>query len=245
CASAVALLAMAVVAGGVSTSCSSKRAGVLVPERGASLTVMDFSRPVSLDPLPAGWYYREFLTRRPVDFSLVVKEGVPALRLATSDSASMIFRMVDVPLDSHSILHWRWYVEDGIDSDRDERTTAGDDHPARLYLVFRSASDERRRMEIIWGNERLAAGEYLHLEGWWSVFLGSFPHYVANGGRANEGRWHDETVDLREIYRELWGDPSGSRLVDIGLFADTDETGDTSVAYFADVHLERHSPPTP
>jgi hypothetical protein len=39
-----------------------------------------------------------------------------------------------------------------------ERTREGDDHPARLFLVFRTPTGEERRMEIIWGNE-LKAGD--------------------------------------------------------------------------------------
>ena len=86
-------------------------------------------------------------------------------------------------------------------------------------------------MEIIWGNQSLRAGDY--------KVIGSFPHYVANGGRENLGRWHDEAVDLTEIYRTLWGDPGGARMIDIAIFCDSDETGGETVAYVADVRVRR------
>ena len=122
-----------------------------------------------------------------MDMSFATKDGVPAIRLATHDTASMLFRHVEVALDPYPFLSWRWYVEQDI---------------------------------------------------------GSFPHYVANGGRANVGRWHREVVDLAEIHRTLWGDPTNSRLVDIGIFCDTDETGGESVAYVSDVRVMQRSSET-
>ena len=65
---------------------------------------------------------------------------------------------------------------------------------------------------------------------------------MANGGDENIGRWHHETVDLTKIYRELWGDPTGARILEIALFCDSDETGAHTVAYFADVRVEQAPP---
>ncbi len=214
-------------------ACGHKRTHVLTPDGSASFAVMDFSAPFPLDPPPDGWYHREFLTRKSVDLSFATVEGVHALRVATDDSASMLFRHVDIPLDEYPILSWRWYIERGIESDADERTVEGDDHPARLYLAFEAADGEARTLEIIWGNTRLRAGDYKH--------VGGFPHYVANGGAENIGRWHAESVDLRPIYTELWGDPSGARLLDVAIFCDSDETDGSSLAYFADVRAQRAS----
>ena len=166
------------------------------------------------------------------DISFATKEGTPAIRLATSDSASMLFRHVDIPLDVYPGLSWRWFVEKGIESELDELTREWDDHPARFFIVFEDPGGETHPMEIIWANRSLRAGDY--------NVIGSFPHYVANGGRENLGRWHDEAVDLTEIYRTLWGDPTGARMTDIALFFDSDETGGETLAYVADVRVRRH-----
>ena len=121
-------------------------------------------------------------------------------------------------------------------------TPAGDDHPARLYLNFESASGESHSMEIIWGNQKLGAGDWKILGFMFGLI--EFPHYVANGGAANVGRWHREQIDMRDIYRELWGDPTGAHLNEIALFCDTDETGATSVAYFGPITVRQHGPAT-
>lgn len=207
------------------------RLDVLVAGDGPEVAVLEITEPLAPEPLPPGWRHRTFWTRSAAEFSLAVKDKVPALRVATDDSASMLVRDVDVDLALFPILAWRWLVELPIDSDIDERTREGDDHPARFFLRFLGADDTPRAMEIIWGNRHLGRGDI--------KMLGDFPHYVANGGRLNVGRWHDERVDLRTLFRRFWGDPAGARLTEIAVFCDSDETGTRSISYFADVRLKR------
>jgi hypothetical protein len=213
-------------------ACGPSRTGVLVPHGEPELVVMDFARPFPLSPLPDGWYHRTFWTRRPMAVSFATKDGVPALRAETEGTASMLFRHVDVPLADYPVLTWRWYVERPLDSPLDERTRAGDDHPARLFLAFSAGKDEHR-MEIVWG-DRLHAGEWKYIEG--------FPHYVADGGDENAGRWRDERVDLRALYASLWPDSAPARLTDIAVFCDSDETGGHTVSYTAAVTMHREAP---
>src|SRR5262249_20478601 len=127
-----------------------ERTNVLTGNSQPEVTVMDFSTPFSLDPLPAGWYHRTFWTRGPMQMAFAVKDGVPALRFETSSTASMLFRHVDLGLADYQFLIWRWYIEQPIDSHLDEHAREGDDHPARLFLVFRTTTEEEHRMEIIW-----------------------------------------------------------------------------------------------
>ena len=142
-------------------ACESTRVNVLASDGSPSLVVMDFREPFPLDPPPAGWRHRRFLTRAPAHFSFATVEGVPALRIETDDRASMLFRYVDVPLREYPRLSWMWFVEQPIESDADELTAEGDDHPARLFLRFENKDGEDRAMEIIWGNRVLEAGDYL------------------------------------------------------------------------------------
>ena len=226
------------LAAAVLTACTGgQRLNVLVPDGSPSLVVMDFRKPLAIDPLPDGWHHRMFFRTAPMQISFVSKEGRPSIRLATHHSGSMLYRFTDLPLDQYPMLRWDWFVEQPIASEIDETTKAGDDHPARLYLKFRSASGEPHAMEIIWGNRKLRAGDWKYLESFWG---GSpFPHYVARGGDENAGRWHDEKVDLRVLYRKNWGDPGGANLQEVALFCDTDATVAQSVAYFSAVRVER------
>ena len=231
-------LASAVCLAVMLTACTtSQRLNVLVPDGTSPLVVMDFRTPLALDPLPDGWRHRTFFRTEPMQISFVPKDGRPSIRLATHRSASMLYRFTEIPLSQYPLLSWDWFVEQPIESEIDETTKAGDDHPARLYLSFRSAAGETYAMEIIWGNRKLRAGDWKYLESFWSS--NRFPHYVARGGNENTRRWHDERVDLRELYRKNWGDPAGASLQEVALFCDTDATGAQSTAYFSMVRVER------
>ena len=46
-----------------------ERSNVLTGDGQPEVTVMNFSAPVSLDPLPAGWYHRTFWTRGPMQMA--------------------------------------------------------------------------------------------------------------------------------------------------------------------------------
>ena len=107
------------------------RGEVLKPDGGPVVTVMDFGQSFPLDPLPSGWRHRKFWTRSPMTMSFAVKDGVASMRFETHDSASMLFRHVDIDLGAYPMLAWRWYIELPIRSRLDERTREGDDHPAR------------------------------------------------------------------------------------------------------------------
>jgi len=222
-------LALGLMALGACVS-AADRINVLTANGQAEVTVMDFSKPFSLDPPPPGWYHRTFWTRSPMQMSFAVKDGVPALRAETRGTASMLFRHVDIDLAQYRWLTWRWYIEEPITSALDERTREGDDHPARFYLTFRTTAGEERKMEIIWGN-RLKTGDY--------KTIGTFPHYVADGGNENIRQWRDGRMDLQAVYRHIWPDGAPARLIDIAVFCDSDETKGHTVAYFAEVKVLR------
>jgi hypothetical protein len=121
--------------------------------------------------------------------------------------------------------HSELAIEQPITSPLDENTREGDDHLARLFLVFWTATGQDRRMEIIWGN-KLKAGTTNISEG--------FPHYVADGSNENIRQRRSEEVDLREIYRHTWPDGVPAHRIDIAIFCDSDETHGHTVRYFAD-----------
>lgn len=190
--------------------------------KSATISVMDFAQPFALDNLPRGWMHRKFWTRQAMKVDFVTKQGVPALRCETNASASMLTRWTDIDIGLFPRLTWRWFVEEPITGERDERERAGDDHPIRFYLSFKGDDGQTRSAEIIWGNRRLGRGDW--------KFIGDFSHYVADGGDANIKQWRDESADLLEIYRKAGG-KGIARLTQLAIFCDSDDTGGHTVAY--------------
>ena len=197
-----------------------------------TIVVMDFETPQELDPLPEGWRERTFWTIKPMTFSQGEQAGRRAVRFATNDSASMVGRELSIAIADYPFLEWGWLIEKPINSQISETLHEGDDHPARLFVQFLDANEERRSMEIIWANREFKRGEY--------KIIGTFHHYVANGGDpALIGRWFDERVDLRSIYQRIWGSPDGVKLINVAVFCDSDETADKSIAWFSSIALHR------
>jgi hypothetical protein len=172
--------------------------------------------------------------RRKAEYALAQKDGVAALRVSTDDNASMLVRFVDIDLAAYPTLNWKWFVEKPIDRAVDERTDDGDDHPARLFTALTNATGGWRALESTWGNRLLGRGD--------GKYRGSFPSYVANGGNAIIGRWHNEQVDMLALFKHFWLDDKPARITDIAIFCDSDDSGASSIDYFADIRLERGAP---
>lgn len=183
-----------------------------------------------LDPknLGPGWRERSFFRVTPADYTLSQQDGKAVLRCTTDNSASILARDTDIDLNDLPILSWSWQVTQPIESDVDEATQAGDDHPLRFYARFSNPQGETRGMEIIYSNRKYAPGDY--------KIIGSFYHYVADGLAENVGTWSDHSVDLRQIYGDIGG-IGAARLETLGFFCDSDNTGAQSAGMFRDVIL--------
>ncbi len=187
------------------------------------LVAMDFSKPISLDAPPPGWTHHKFWARPAMKLEFVSKDNVPALRCETQGGGSIFGRWTDIDLSAYPKLTWRWNVETPLASALDERTREGDDHPVRWFLGFADSEGKAHHAEIVWGNKLLHRGD-------WKV-LGTFVHFVADGGDENVGKWRDESADLVAIYRKASGRTDTPRLTELAIFCDSDETGGHTVAY--------------
>ena len=157
------------------------------------------------------------------------KDGVPAIRCTTDASASIFGRYADIDVERFPILAWSWLVEKPVESELDERTVEGDDHPARLYVRYRDEDGGEHSMEIIWANKHFQPGDYKYLH--------NFPHFVAQTGNREVGKWVEEEVDLLAIYRKISEREDRPHAIIVSIFCDTDDTGTSSVAYFGDIKL--------
>ena len=175
-----------------------------------------------------GWKERTFLRVTPTRYRLNKEDGVPTLRCSTDNSGSILARDTDIALSDLPILSWQWKVIVPISSTIPEDTESGDDHPLRFYLQFSNGTGETKGAEIIWSNRKYTSGDY--------KIIGSFPHLVANGLDENVGVWHDQTVDLRQLYIDIGGTGT-PQLEVLGFFCDSDNTGAESDGYFRNIVL--------
>lgn len=189
----------------------------------------------STQALPDGWVHRTFFRTQPTDYRMVEDQDDKrrVLSCTTKHSGSILARETDIALSELPMLSWNWKIVTPIESTVDEDTEAGDDHPARFFLRFENESGQMKAAEIIWSNQKYAPGDY--------KVIGDFYHFVANGLAVNAGQWHAQTIDLRELYKDIGG--TGEPVLNVlGFFCDSDNTGAESAALFSDITLSAPAP---
>ena len=70
------------------------------------------------------------------DYRVVELDNVSVLRADTNNSASALYRELDIDLAATPYLNWHWRVDNIYDID-DPLVKAGDDYPARVYVVVK------------------------------------------------------------------------------------------------------------
>jgi hypothetical protein len=153
------------------------------------------------------------------------------LRAEARAAASGLIYKIEYDPKEYPILTWRWKVENILQKG-DETKKAGDDYAARVYVVFPHwFFPKTKTINYIWAN-RLPKGEHVP-----NPFVSNAVMVAVESGSENVGRWVSERRNIVEDYRRLFGrDPP--RAGAIALMTDTDNTGESAVAYYDDIRLE-------
>jgi hypothetical protein len=180
--------------------------------------------------LRPGWEEKRFVGRT---YYTVVPEGQGHVLRAESRGAAsgLIFRQEFDPRD-YPLLTWRWKV-DNILERGDATSKEGDDYAARVYVIFPHwFPPKTRSINYIWAN-RLPQGEYLP-----NAYYGNAMMLAVRSGKADIGQWFTERRDIVEDYRMLFGEEP-PRAGAIAIMTDTDNTGESVIAWYDDLWLER------
>lgn len=176
-------------------------------------------------------------------------DGAPAAEVRSANSMSLLARPLTLDLRRTPVLCWRWRIDAPL-SAADMTQRAGDDYAARLYVSLKIADDEkslglRAKLKIaraLWGPEVPdAAINYV-----WdnrqpvgterpNVYTDRAIMHVLRSGAADAGRWVWERRDVGSDAERLFSKSASA--VQLAITADTDNTGETARAGFADLHF--------
>lgn len=204
------------------------------------------------DGLPLGW---EPLTFRKVEqhtkYQLVDEAGRPVIKAESEASASGLIRPLDFDPSVYQSISWCWKV-DGIISKGDVTKKSGDDYAARIYVTFRFDPDKasfweaakfktykafygefppKGALNYVWGN-RLPKGESAD-----NAYTDRAQMLAVESGTEHVGQWRCEERNLYEDYRKLFGEEP-TQISGIAVMSDTDNTGETASASYADLVLK-------
>jgi hypothetical protein len=161
---------------------------------------------------------------RHTEFALVADEGRTVLRARSQAAAAGLSHELAVDPRNHPVIAWRWKVMNLL-SKSDLKTKAGDDFPARLYVVF-----GRRALCYVW-DSRLPVGTIAP-----NPYSDRVQMVVADSGPALLGRWQVRERNFAQDFRRGFGaePPVTSGVV---VSADTDNTGESAESFFGDIEF--------
>ena len=175
----------------------------------------------------AGWEEKVFSGK--TLYETVRLDGRAVLRATSRGTASGLYRRLRVDLEKTPFLNWTWRVDATL-GDIDERTRAGDDYSARVYVIRSHPVFvwRTRAVNYVWASARTEG------ETWPNAYTDSARHVAVRSGDGHAGQWVGEQRDVRADFRALFGEDV--RYVDaVAIMTDTDNTGASAVAYYADV----------
>jgi hypothetical protein len=164
------------------------------------------------------------------DYRLVQENGKTVLRAFSQAAASGLIKKVSFDAGKYRYLRWSWKIDRTIPGG-DEKTKAGDDYAARVYVVFRGRYFwQTRAINYIWANH-LKKGESLP-----NAYSGNAMMVAVESGPARAGQWLSAERDLLADYRRLFGEEPGEAGA-IAIMTDTDNTGAVATAWYGDITL--------
>ncbi|SFF66700.1 Protein of unknown function [Fontimonas thermophila] len=201
--------------------------------------------------IPAPWRLVQPSTKvPPTRYRLRAWDGVMAIEARAEASMAMLARPLTVDLGQTPVLCWRWRIEAPLRS-ADLRTKSGDDFAARVYLslsVDPAVLTLSQRLKLALGRQLYgrdlpdAAINYVwdntHPVGFTApnAYTDLARMMVLESGAGRAQRWVEERRDVLTDARTLFG-TDRIRAIQLAVASDTDNTGETAHAGFADFHF--------
>ncbi|PXY00539.1 DUF3047 domain-containing protein [Halomonas sp. LBP4] len=160
------------------------------------------------------------------EYRLVERDGTRVLQARARQQASAKYLEKEVDLDRTPYLHWCWQVS-GIHQGLDETTKAGDDYPARIYVVRKTGilPWQVQSVNYVWASSQPAGSD------WPNAFTSRARLLALQGGKSRVGQWVAEVRDVREDFETLFGERA-SRVDGVAVMSDGDNAGVDATAWY-------------
>ena len=204
------------------------RAGSPTPEKVATekIAIGVFTGEREADGLPKGWQPFTFRKiKSHTQYRVVQDGGRFVVRAEARAAASMLYKKVHVSTKTHPTLRWSWKIENLLKRG-DPTQKSGDDYPARVYVTFQ----DRTAINYLW-ESRFPKGRVVP-----NPYTDDVQMFIVESGPEHLGKWVTETRNLHDDYKQAFGREPPALLA-ISLMTDTDNTGESAIAYYADITL--------
>lgn len=176
-----------------------------------------------------GWSEKSF--KGSTTYTFAQESGKTVLRAESRASASGMFYEKEINLLETPVLNWQWKI-DNIISGLDEKTKAGDDYPARVYVIFSGGLFfwRTRAINYVWSNNQETGIT------WHNAYTDNARMIAIRSGKKQAGKWLSERRNIREDYKLLFGEDIASADA-VAIMTDTDNSGSNATASYGDIFM--------
>ncbi len=175
-----------------------------------------------------GWEEKEFAGK--TKYQLVKQGKVTVLNAKATAAASGLFKEVEIDLTTHPYLNWEWKIETKHQNLK-ERSKAGDDYAARVYVVVSGGVFfwKTRAINYVWSSSE-AKGNI-----WPNAFAGKNAMLVAvRTNQDDSGTWYREKRNIFEDLKNIFGEEI-DKIDAIAIMTDSDNSKGEVQASYGDI----------
>lgn len=163
------------------------------------------------------------------DYRLVKQDGRQVLEAESQGAASGLVREIRVDLEKLPKLNWSWRVDDVL-SAINERTKAGDDYPARVYVIVSGgvAFWRTKTLIYVWSSLQPVGST------WENAYTDNACVMALRSGKT--AGWVSEHRDVRSDFKICFDDEI-SFIDAVAIMTDTDNSRQTATAWYGDIYF--------
>ena len=179
----------------------------------------------------SGW--KEKVFNQETRYELTKSENGTVLSAQSQASASTFYKDLSIDLNVTPCLNWSWKVDNALVG-LSEKTKAGDDFAARVYVVFSGGTAfwNTRALNYVWsGNNPIGSS-------WPNAYTENSVNFVVQSGQTRAGQWVTESRNvLKDVQRLI--DQDLHMADGVAIMTDTDNSKTSATAYFGDIYFSK------
>lgn len=176
------------------------------------------------------WEVKQFKGK--TQYSVRIRDKKDTLLSESTDSAAGLIKKMKVDLTKTPFLNWSWAVDKLLEkkAPNSEKTKAGDDFPARIYVIVSGGMLFWKTLALnyVWAeqNER---------ETYWpNPFTANAVMYAIESGTTNLGKFISYKRNVRDDLKKTFA-RDFSEIDGVAIMTDTDNTHSSATAYYGDI----------
>jgi hypothetical protein len=199
---------------------------------------------------PAPWRVVQIDRKVPLTrYRRAMVAGISAIEARSQRSMALLARPISLDLSATPVLCWRWFVDAPV-ANADMTKRSGDDYAARLYVAFdipdaRMSTGTRLKLKLarslfgaavpdaalsyVWDNRHRVGTSRR------SPYTDRAQLIVAETGAGSAGQWVTERADVVIDFGKAFG--GEAKAIQLAISSDTDNSGGSVRAAFADIHF--------